>query len=77
MINKFSYLKHAPEQINVDGMIISTNSIIMRVANSCLTQKQVKRKGRSSLNKSAFQKKKWHDYSCSEARKTFESAAET
>ena len=76
LINKFSGLKHAPEQINVDDMICSTNAIITRVANSCLTQKQVKRKGRPSLNKSAFKKrKKWHGYSSSKARKTFESAA--
>ena len=58
LINKFCDLKHAPEQINVDEIISSTNSIIMRVANSCLTQKQVKRKGRSSLNKGAFEKRK-------------------
>ena len=57
-------------------MISSANSVIMRAVNSYLTQKQVKRKGRSSLNKSAFEKrKKWYDYSCSEARKTFEAAA--
>ena len=60
LINKFCDLKHAPEQINVDEMINSTNSIIMRVANSCLTQKQGKRKGMTSLNKGAFKKrKKW------------------
>ena len=58
LINEFCDLKHAPEQINVDEMISSTNSIIMRVAKSCLTQKQIKRKGRSSLNKGAFIKKK-------------------
>ena len=58
LINKLCDLKHAPEQTNVDEMISSTNSIIMRVANSCLTQKQVKRKGRSSLNKGAFKKRK-------------------
>ena len=78
LINKFCDLKHAPEQINVDEIISSTTSIIMRVANSCLTQKQVKRKGRSNLNNGAFKKrKKWYDYSCSEARKIFESAAKT
>ena len=72
LINKFTDSKHAPEQINVDEMISSTNSIIMRVANSYLIQKQVKRKGKSTLNKGAFKKrKKWYDYSCSEARKTF------
>ena len=76
LINKFCDLSRAPEQINVDEMISSTNSIIVRVAKSCLTQKQVKRKGRSGLNKGAFKKrKKWYDYSCSEARKIFESAA--
>ena len=76
LINKFCDLKHAPEQINIDEMISSTNSIIMRVAKSCLTQKQIKRKGRSGLNKGAFKKRKiWYDYSCSEARKIFESAA--
>ena len=76
LINIFCDLKRAPEQINVDEMISSTNSIIMRVANSCLTQKQIKRKGRSSLSKGAFKKrKKWYDYFCSEARKIFESAA--
>ena len=60
----------------VDEIISSTNSIIMRVAKSCLTQKQTKRKGRSGLSKSAFKKrKKWYDYSCNEAGKIFESTA--
>ena len=78
LINEFCDLKHAPEQINVDEMISSTNSIIIRIAKSCLTQKQIKRKGRSSLNKGAFKKrKKWYDYSCSEARKIFRSAAKS
>ena len=49
LINKFCDLKHAPEQINVDEMISSVNSIIMRAASSCLTQKQVKRKGKVSI----------------------------
>ena len=57
-------------------MISSTYSIIKRVASSYLIQKQVKRKGRSSLNKGAFNKRnKLYDYSCSKARKLFESAA--
>ena len=56
--SKFSDLKHASEQINVDEIISSTNSVIMRVGNSCLTEKHVKRKGRSSLNKGAIKKRK-------------------
>ena len=57
LINRFSDLKHAHEQINIDDMTSSTNPSIMRVANSCLTQKQVKRKGRSSHNKGVFKGK--------------------
>ena len=42
LINRFSDLKHTPEQINFDEMISSTKSIIIRVANSCLHKNRLK-----------------------------------